>query len=169
MDLVPFESYVKAAEKLVTENPLGLKRIAFVSSEDPAVIEEASNLTRVDGGAPVQERRSLAHAQRAARGRLCMGAGLEEVATATWLPGQGGLSLSSTPTTSLLVTKTPHPDPSRLVQRILVPPSSVTCTGSCLAQLICVMTSSKPTTTFLDGQVPRRTNGGSSTRLISTE
>ena len=63
MDLVPFEGYVKAAEKLITENPLGLKRIAFVSSEDPSVIEEASNLTRIDNGGSMHERQSPAHAQ----------------------------------------------------------------------------------------------------------
>ena len=49
---MPFESYVRAAKKMVAQNPVGLKRIAFVSSEDPSVIEEASKLTRIAVGAP---------------------------------------------------------------------------------------------------------------------
>ena len=50
MQLVEFKKYVEAAEKLINENPLGLKRVALVSSEDPWVIEEASRLTRLDIG-----------------------------------------------------------------------------------------------------------------------
>ena len=51
MQLVDFTTYVEAAEKLINENPLGLKRVALVSSEDPWVIHEASRLTRLDSGA----------------------------------------------------------------------------------------------------------------------
>ena len=50
MQLVDFTTYVEAAEKLINENPLGLKRVALVSSEDPYVIHEASRLTRLDSG-----------------------------------------------------------------------------------------------------------------------
>ena len=51
MHLIPFEAYVTAAEKLVKENPMGLKLTAFVSSEDPAVIADARALVRIDNGA----------------------------------------------------------------------------------------------------------------------
>ena len=51
MALVPFEVYAQAAEKLIDENPLSLKRVAFVSSEDPDVIARAANLTRLGQGA----------------------------------------------------------------------------------------------------------------------
>ena len=51
MQLVDFRTYVEAAEKLVNENPLGLKRVALVTSEDPWVIEEASHLGALDIGA----------------------------------------------------------------------------------------------------------------------
>ena len=50
MQLVSFSSYVEAAEKLITENPLNYKRIGFVSSEDQTVIDDAGNLTRIDTG-----------------------------------------------------------------------------------------------------------------------
>ena len=53
MQLVEFRTYVEAAEKLINENPLGLKRVALVSSEDPWVIEEASHLTALDTGVPM--------------------------------------------------------------------------------------------------------------------
>ena len=52
MELVDFRTYVEAAEKLINENPLGLKRVALVTSEDPLVIEEASRLTALDIGTP---------------------------------------------------------------------------------------------------------------------
>jgi len=55
MELVDFRRYVEAAEKLVNENPLGLKRIALVTSEDPLVIEEAARLTALDTGALAAE------------------------------------------------------------------------------------------------------------------
>ena len=45
-----FRTYVEAAEKLINENPLGLKRVALVTSEDPLVIEEAAHLTALDTG-----------------------------------------------------------------------------------------------------------------------
>ncbi len=51
MQLVEFRTYVEAAEKLINENPLGLKRVALVSSEDPFVIDEASHLGALDIGA----------------------------------------------------------------------------------------------------------------------
>lgn len=47
-----FTSYVRAAEKLVAQNPLGYKRLAFVSSEDPRVIKDAIALRLLDNGAP---------------------------------------------------------------------------------------------------------------------
>ncbi len=50
MQLVEFRTYVEAAEKLINENPLGLKRVALVSSEDPFVIDEASHLGALDIG-----------------------------------------------------------------------------------------------------------------------
>ena len=56
MELVDFRTYVEAAEKLINENPLGLKRVALVTSEDPLVIEEASRLTALDTGAPAAVR-----------------------------------------------------------------------------------------------------------------
>ena len=56
MQLVEFRDYVAAAEALVSHNPLNLKRVAFVSSEDPDVIKEASRMRRIDtGGGPVAE------------------------------------------------------------------------------------------------------------------
>ena len=60
MTLVPFEQYVLAAEKLIAENPLGLKRVGFVSTEDPYVIEQAANLTRIFDGARCCIARALA-------------------------------------------------------------------------------------------------------------
>ena len=50
MQLVSFSSYVEAAEKLITENPLNYNRVGFVSSEDQSVIDEAGSLTRLDTG-----------------------------------------------------------------------------------------------------------------------
>ncbi len=52
MELVDFRKYVEAAEKLINENPLGLKRVALVTSEDPLVIGEASRLMALDTGVP---------------------------------------------------------------------------------------------------------------------
>ena len=54
MALVPFEVYAQAAEKLIDENPLGLKRVGFVSTEDPEVVAQAAALTRLDQGTPVR-------------------------------------------------------------------------------------------------------------------
>ena len=51
MQLVEFRDYVAAAETLVSHNPLNLKRVAFVSSEDPDVIKEAARMRRIDTGA----------------------------------------------------------------------------------------------------------------------
>jgi len=51
MQLVEFRDYVAAAEALVSHNPLNLKRVAFVSSEDPDVIKEAARMRRIDTGA----------------------------------------------------------------------------------------------------------------------
>ncbi len=50
MQLVEFRDYVAAAETLVSHNPLNLKRVAFVSSEDPDVIKEAARMRRIDTG-----------------------------------------------------------------------------------------------------------------------
>lgn len=46
-----FNSYVRAAEKLAIQNPLGYKRMAFVSSEDPQVIEDTIHLKMLENGA----------------------------------------------------------------------------------------------------------------------
>ena len=54
MQLVDFRDYVTAAETLVSHNPLNLKRVAFVSSEDPDVIKEAARMRRIDTGADRQ-------------------------------------------------------------------------------------------------------------------
>jgi hypothetical protein len=45
MTLLPFTTYGEAAERMIQHNPLGLKRLAFVSSEDPDVIRAAQSLT----------------------------------------------------------------------------------------------------------------------------
>ena len=52
MELKDFTTYVTAAEELAIQNPLGYKRLAFVSSEDPQVIEDAITLKLQDTGAP---------------------------------------------------------------------------------------------------------------------
>lgn len=52
MKLIEFSSYVEAAEKMAIHNPLGYKRMAFVSSEDPQVIEDTIHLQMLDNGAP---------------------------------------------------------------------------------------------------------------------
>ena len=44
MTLMPFSTYGEAAERLIQHNPLGLKRLAFVSSEDPDVVRAAQSL-----------------------------------------------------------------------------------------------------------------------------
>ncbi|KAI5478735.1 hypothetical protein MNV49_004660 [Pseudohyphozyma bogoriensis] len=49
MNLVPFKDYVVAGERLAALNPLYYWKGAFVSSEDPAVFEEATNLQFVSG------------------------------------------------------------------------------------------------------------------------
>ena len=59
MELVPLEVYVRAAEKLIDENPLGLKRVGFVSTEDPEVVLQAAALTRLDRGAYGDAQRHL--------------------------------------------------------------------------------------------------------------
>ena len=55
MELIEFRDYVKAAETLVSHNPLNLKRVGFVSSEDPDVIKEAARMRRIDTGAAGQQ------------------------------------------------------------------------------------------------------------------
>ena len=50
MHLIAFSEYVKAAEAFSAENPLTNSRFGFVSSEDPAVIEEARQLVALDTG-----------------------------------------------------------------------------------------------------------------------
>ena len=50
MTLLPLADYGEAAERLAMHNPLGMKRAAFVSSEDPDVIRVVQNLT--DFGTP---------------------------------------------------------------------------------------------------------------------
>ena len=44
MTLLPFTTYGEAAERMVQHNPLALKRLAFVTSEDPDVIRAAQSL-----------------------------------------------------------------------------------------------------------------------------
>ena len=50
MQLIDFSTYVDAAEKLAINNPLGYKRMAFVSSEDPQVIEDTIHLRTMHAG-----------------------------------------------------------------------------------------------------------------------
>mmetsp|Transcript_12401 Transcript_12401/g.24936 ORF Transcript_12401/g.24936 Transcript_12401/m.24936 type:complete len:434 (-) Transcript_12401:1725-3026(-) len=52
MTLIPFDQYVKAAEKLAKENPLYYKHTIFVSTEDPDVIFNASLLGHITGTSP---------------------------------------------------------------------------------------------------------------------
>ena len=66
---MPFEVYAQAAEKLIDENPLSLKRVAFVSSEDPDVIARAANLTRLNEGTRAHLRVQK-QAERKASGRI---------------------------------------------------------------------------------------------------
>ena len=45
MKLLSLKTYGQAAERLTKHNPLTFKRAAFVSTEDPDVIQEVQNLT----------------------------------------------------------------------------------------------------------------------------
>ncbi|OBT48121.1 hypothetical protein VE00_01038 [Pseudogymnoascus sp. WSF 3629] len=47
MRLVPFNDYVVRAEKFTAENPLGSWKRAFLSTEDPNVIEQMKSMARV--------------------------------------------------------------------------------------------------------------------------
>ncbi|KAF3933862.1 hypothetical protein ABW19_dt0202193 [Dactylella cylindrospora] len=47
MRLVPFNDYVVRAEKFVAENPLGNWKRAFLSTEDPNVIEQMKTMPRI--------------------------------------------------------------------------------------------------------------------------
>lgn len=47
MRLVPFNDYVVRAEKFTEENPLGSWKRAFLSTEDPNVIEQMKSMARV--------------------------------------------------------------------------------------------------------------------------
>ncbi|KAF3914106.1 hypothetical protein AA313_de0205717 [Arthrobotrys entomopaga] len=47
MRLVPFNDYVVKAEKFVAENPLGTWKRAFLSTEDPNVIEQMKPMARI--------------------------------------------------------------------------------------------------------------------------
>ena len=50
MTLKPLSDYVSAAEKLVNQNPMGFAKMAFISSEDPTVFEEAGEITFLHKG-----------------------------------------------------------------------------------------------------------------------
>lgn len=45
MNLVPFRKYVLQAEEHVMRNPMSARKIAFLSTEDPSVIEAAKNIS----------------------------------------------------------------------------------------------------------------------------
>jgi hypothetical protein len=47
MRLIPFNDYVVRAEKFAAENPLGIWKRAFLSTEDPNVIEQMKNMARI--------------------------------------------------------------------------------------------------------------------------
>jgi hypothetical protein len=47
MRLVPFNDYVVRAEKFTAENPLGAWKRAFLSTEDPNVIEQMKIMARI--------------------------------------------------------------------------------------------------------------------------
>lgn len=47
MRLVPFNDYVVRAEKFTAENPLGTWKRAFLSTEDPNVIEQMKSMARI--------------------------------------------------------------------------------------------------------------------------
>ncbi|EGX44419.1 hypothetical protein AOL_s00193g1 [Orbilia oligospora ATCC 24927] len=47
MRLVPFNDYVVRAEKFSAENPLGNWKRAFLSTEDPNVIEQMKTMARI--------------------------------------------------------------------------------------------------------------------------
>ncbi|KAI5478111.1 hypothetical protein MNV49_005478 [Pseudohyphozyma bogoriensis] len=47
MSLHPLTDYVKAAERLISTNPNGYHKMAFLSSEDPAVFDEAKDISRI--------------------------------------------------------------------------------------------------------------------------
>jgi hypothetical protein len=47
MRLVPFNDFVVRAEKFAAENPLGSWKRAFLSTEDPNVIEQMKSMARI--------------------------------------------------------------------------------------------------------------------------
>ena len=47
MRLVQFNDYVVRAEKFTAENPLGSWKRAFLSTEDPNVIEQMKSMARI--------------------------------------------------------------------------------------------------------------------------
>ena len=47
MRLVPFNDYVVRAEMFSAENPLGTWKRAFLSTEDPNVIEQMKSMARI--------------------------------------------------------------------------------------------------------------------------
>jgi hypothetical protein len=47
MRLVPFNDYAVAAGKFSAQNPLGIWKRAFLSTEDPNVIEQMKSMARV--------------------------------------------------------------------------------------------------------------------------
>lgn len=46
MSLVPFSGYMEKLELFVNHNPVGWKKSVFISSENPKVIEDATNVTK---------------------------------------------------------------------------------------------------------------------------
>jgi len=46
MRLIPFEDYVFKAEQFISQNPMRYRKIAFVSTEDASVTEEADRLSK---------------------------------------------------------------------------------------------------------------------------
>ncbi|KAI5474830.1 hypothetical protein MNV49_002360 [Pseudohyphozyma bogoriensis] len=52
MKLIDFREYVIAGERLAAMNPYSYYKLAFVSSEDPAVLEEARTVSRLDSALP---------------------------------------------------------------------------------------------------------------------
>lgn len=48
MQLIELEDYVAAGEKLASQNPLAYARMAYLSSEDPQVFEEAREISFID-------------------------------------------------------------------------------------------------------------------------
>ncbi|KAI5475196.1 hypothetical protein MNV49_001849 [Pseudohyphozyma bogoriensis] len=57
MKLIDFRDYVTAGERLSAMNPYSYYKLAFVSSEDPAVLEDARGIWRLDPALPTPNRR----------------------------------------------------------------------------------------------------------------